>query len=158
MENNVDIIIEEVNDSENMDAIVILKSELEKDLKKEHSRMVPAEPIIKYLISKCQVDEEFSKRITLEKKSIKECLVYVLQEVKKILNNQNGHVPDPEVYAMAESYYILDEVVIEKSEYEKAKERIKDIPKTTNQTENKITVIPKTQVKKEKEQISLFEF
>lgn len=133
---------------------------LREELTKEHSPMVPAVPIIDYLISKCECDKEFSERITLEKKSLKECLEYVLQEVKKKLKNGNGYIPDPEVYAMAETYYILDEVAIEKpvKAYEKAKERIKEIPKPNKQTESKITILFKEETKQEKQQISLFDF
>lgn len=124
-------------------AINILNGELEK----EHSSMVPAIPIINYLISKCENDEEFAERIVLENKRIKECFEYVLQEVRKKLNNKNGWIDDPEVYAMAETYYLSDdENLIEKPE-----PRVIDIPKTNANN--------KTVVKKEpkKDQLSLFD-
>lgn len=136
----------------NEKAIDILKGELEK----EHSPMVPGVPIINYLIDKCEKDENFADRITLENKNLKECLEYVLQEVKKKLNGKNGYIPDQEVYNIAETYYLLDEVKIEKPETKAI-----DIPKTKNKTNNKVTV-QTNQTKKnklpQKEQLSLFDF
>lgn len=136
----------------NEKAIDILKGELEK----EHSPMVPTVPIINYLIDKCEKDENFADRITLENKNLKECLEYVLQEVKKKLNGKNGYIPDQEVYNMVETYYLLDEVKIEKPETKAI-----DIPKTKNKTNNKVTV-QTNQTKKnklpQKEQLSLFDF
>ncbi len=123
-------------------AINILNEELEK----KHSPMVPAVPIINYLISKCENNEEFAKRIVLENKSIKECFKYVLQEVKKKLNNKNGWIDDQEVYDMAETYYLSDEDLIEKP-----KPRVMDIPKTNT---NNRTVVKK---ESEKDQLSLFD-
>lgn len=119
---------------------------LNKELEKEHSPMVPAVPIINYLISKCGNNEEFAKRIVLENKSIKECFKYVLQEVKKKLNNKNGWIDDQEVYDMAETYYLSDEDLIEKP-----KPRVMDIPKTNT---NNRTVVKK---ESEKDQLSLFD-
>lgn len=138
-------------DKLNEEAIELLKGELEK----EHSPMVPATPIINYLISKCKCDENFATRIILEKKSLKECLEYVLQDVKKKLNNRNGHIPDQEVYDMAEIYYILDEVIIEKPE-EKIRDRINEIPQT--KANNTATGKTKKIEKQKKEQMSLFDF
>ena len=123
-------------------AINILNEELEK----KHSPMVPAVPIINYLISKCENNEEFAKRIDLENKSIKECFKYVLQEVKKKLNNKNGWIDDPEVYGMAEYYYLSDENLIEKPE-----PKVMDVPKTT--TNNR----PKVKKSPERNQLSLFD-
>lgn len=120
---------------------------LNDELKKEHSEMVPAVPIINYLISKCENSEEFAERIVLENKSLKECFEYVLQEVKKKLNNKNGWIDDPEVYGMAEHYYLSDEEGL----IEKPEPRIIDIPKTN--TNNK-TVVKKAP---EKDQLSLFD-
>lgn len=119
---------------------------LNKELEKEHSPMVPAVPIINYLISKCGNDEEFAERIVLENKSIKECFEYVLQEVKKKLNNKNGWIDDPEVYGMAEYYYLSDENLIEKPE-----PKVMDVPKTT--TNNR----PKVKKSPERNQLSLFD-
>ncbi|MCQ4924916.1 PcfK-like family protein [Tissierella carlieri] len=142
-------------DKLNEEAIELLKGELEK----EHSPMVPATPIINYLISKCKCDENFATRIILEKKSLKECLDYVLQEVKKKLNNRNGQIPDQEVYDIAETYYILDEVVIECTKakvFEEMKKKANEIPQA--KTNNTVTVKTKKVVKQEKDQLSLFDF
>lgn len=137
MESKVDKVI---------NAVDLLKEELEK----EHSPMVPAIPIINHLISRCEGDEAFSERVVLENKSLEECLKYVLQEVKKKLDGKNGCIPDQEVYDMAETYYTLDKV-----EIEKPKARTIDIPQ---RKANNISVQAKKSKPIEKEQMSLFEF
>lgn len=119
---------------------------LEKELEKKHSPYVPAIPIINYLISKCKDDAEFAKRVTLENKTLEECLEYVLQEVKKKLNNKSGWIDDQEVYDMAEYYYLSDENLIEKPE-----PKVMDVPKTT--TNNR----PKVKKSPERNQLSLFD-
>lgn len=124
-------------------AVNLLKEELEK----EHLPMVPAVPIINYLIARCEDDKIFSERILLEEKSIKECFEYVLQEVKKKLNNKNGWIDDPEVYAMAEYYYLSDEENL----IEKPEPRVIDIPKTNTNNRPVVKKAP------EKDQLSLFD-
>lgn len=133
------------NSKGNKSAMQILKEGLEE----KYHRSIPAAPIINYLIDKCEHDEGFSKRIVLENKSIKECFEYVLKEVLKRLNGSNmGWIDDSEVYAMAEEYYILDEVKIEKP-------KPVSIPKTKT---NKVVAQTKKVEIKGKEQLSIFEF
>lgn len=125
---------------------------LKKELELKQSPLMPME-VLHYLIEKCENDEEFSKRVLIEKKSYKECTEYVLQEVMKLLNKQNGHLADPVVYGLAESYYILDEVKIDKPEVKQI-----SIPTKSNYKPIVPTKLVKTQVKVNEEQISLFGF
>lgn len=115
---------------------------LEKELEKKHSPYVPAIPIINYLISKCKDDAEFAKRVTLENKTLEECLEYVLQEVKKKLNNKSGWIDDQEVYDMAVTYYVSDDIKIEKPEdkYKKIKEKYEKTKDTINNIKNTVTM------------------
>lgn len=125
------------------DALKLLKGELEN----EHDKMIPAKPILNYLINKTEDDREFAERVLLEEKTVKDCFKYVLQEVKKALNNKNGYLPDQVVYDMAIDYFVLDGELIEKAP---------EPPKRTTPAYTPPT--PKKEVKKEeKPQISLFD-
>lgn len=156
MTNVVDItnLVDEIKNEDIKSALDIL----EKGLKEKYSPKFPANSIIEYLISKAEKDEGFSKRINLENKTVKECIKYVEQEVKKLLiekygeeGRYGGHLDDDVVYKIAENYFILDDIIIEKPV-----ERIREIPKP--KTNKNTTVLTKKEEKKDKGQISLFDF
>lgn len=143
---------------------------IERELDESKVNNVPAAPIAKHLISKCEVDSSLSSRVLLKDKSLKDCLNYVYQEVKKIINGACGWIDDPEVYKIAEDYFILDNIKIETkiSEGIKKKENFKndDIKELVN-TKELIDTKPKNdniknKITKEKEilttgQVSLFD-
>lgn len=81
---------------------------LKNEFKESKDKRVPGEHILKHLISRCKEDEEFSRRINLEEKTLKGCFDYVFNEVKKKLNGSSGWVEDNEVYSMAETYWLLN--------------------------------------------------
>ncbi|MCK9471675.1 MAG: PcfK-like family protein [Bacilli bacterium] len=133
-------------------AIEILKESANEN----NSSFVPIKPIINYLVTKCEGDGTFAERVILEGKTVKECMQYVEQEIKKKLNNKNGHIPDPEVYDMAVEYYTSDEIIIEKPE-----KRIKDTS-IISESKSKGMILPKHPKKakeeQKKNQISIFDF
>ena len=96
------------NKSENLAVIKI-----NKELKENKNKSIPATPIAKYLIAKCEKDQSFTNRVMLDNKSLKECFMYVYSEVKKKLNGVSGYIADPEVYKMADDYFTLDKVDID---------------------------------------------
>lgn len=110
---------------------------------------VPAGPIINYLLTKCEEDEEFAQRVVLENKNVKDCMKYVLQEVKKLLNNRSGWLEDRVVYGLAENYFINDEIVFDDEvAKQKANEKAKD--KSKNKVNEKPKVTALDTLKKEK--------
>lgn len=130
---------------------------LKKELEVKHSNKIPSKEILDYLIKKAEDDEDFSKRVLIEKKSFKECLDYVFQEVRKLLMERKTFwLDDPEVYGMAEDYYISDDV-----KFDKPEPRPVSIPKSTTTKSavqsglEKLKAMSKVEVK-EQEQITLF--
>jgi hypothetical protein len=116
------------------------------ELGNKHDGMVPAKPILNYLIAKAKEDEEFADRVMLEEKTVKECFQYVMQEVKKALNSKNGYLADQVVYDMATDYFTLDGELIEKA------------PEPPKIDTSRQAFTPPTPKKEEKKpQISLFE-
>lgn len=118
------------------------------ELEKKHKGTVPAIPILNYLIAKVKESEELADRINLERKTVEKCFKYVLQEVKKLLNNANGWLDDQAVYDLAEKYFMSDDLEIDKPK--------PVVPKTTTKPTQ---ITPKKEEKKTEEkesQISLF--
>lgn len=136
------------------------KEKLKKEIQGNKDVRVPAEPIVKHLISKCEEDKKFAERVELKDKSLKGCFDYVFNEVKKKLNGVNGWIDDNEVYKMAETYWLLNITElrnIEIKETNKGKN-----PNKVNRTESG-NVPPKKEVKKnvkeilENKQVSIFD-
>lgn len=118
----------------------------EGELGNKHDNMVPAKPILNYLIAKAKEDEEFAARVMLEEKTVKECFQYVMQEVRKALKSKSGYLEDQAVYDMATDYFTLDGELIEK------------VPEPPKRDTNRQAFTPSTPKKEEKKpQISLFE-
>lgn len=134
---------------------------LKRELESEDKSNVPAEPIVKYLISKCENDSIFAERVKLKNKNLEECFNYVYQEVKKKLNGGSGWVDDNEVYKMAETYFILDKVDIEAKQPPRPKKEVSEVKKEEKKVK-KITPKPKKKEVPQKlekmEQITLFDY
>ena len=139
--------MEKIFDMSNIHKKALALNIFKNGLEEEHDDMVPAEPTLQYLISKCEEDNNFYERVLLENKKVKECMQYVLQEVKKKLENKNGYLPREEVFGMAEEYYLSDDIKIDKP-------KPRSTP-TINRTNN-VSVQAKVEEKPEREQISLF--
>lgn len=127
----------------------------------EHDKNLPAIPILEYLINKCEKDKEFADRVALKEKTFEECGKYVLQEVKKELNGNNGHLEDQLVYNMAVDYYMLDGDLIEKEKVTPTtKTKTKSKKGTSTATKSKVEIpdVKPVVVEKESPQMSLFGF
>lgn len=90
------------NKSENLAVIKI-----NKELKENKNKSIPATPIAKYLIAKCETNQSFTNRVMLDNKSLKECFDFVYFKVKEKLKGVSGYLADEEVYKIAEEYFIL---------------------------------------------------
>lgn len=115
-------------------------SKLERELETAKTNLLPVFPIVRYLKNKCISDSNFADLVNNEKKTLEKCFKYVIDEVKKALNSQNGWLDDNEVYAYAETYYYTSEEVFEKLEADKkAKEmkRQEEVAKKRKEQEEK---------------------
>lgn len=105
---------------------------IESELKEIKSSNVPAEPIALNLIDRCNREVEFSERVLLKDKTLKECFKYVYSEARKKIKGSSGWLHDAEVYKIAGNYFTMDKVEIEtkepeeKEEDEEEKEEIKE--------------------------------
>ena len=88
-------------------------AKINKELKENKNESIPATPIAKYLINKCEKDESFTNRAMLENKSLKGCFDFVYFKVKEKLKGVSGYLADEEVYKMAEEYFTLSRAEID---------------------------------------------
>lgn len=132
-------------------------SKIKNELAENKNESLPVEPIAKYLIDKCEKDGSFAARVVLENKNLKECFVYVYSEVRKKLTGSGGYLPDSVVYKMAEDYFILDKVEINK------KIQIQKKPKEEPKKEIEVKKLKKAPIKEKvltldnAEQFTLFD-
>lgn len=123
-------------ESPNEEASIKLEAELET----AKNTLLPVFPIVRYLKNKCMVDGNFAALVLDERKTLGKCFDYVMGEVKKALNSQNGWLDDTEVYAYAETYYMTSEEELERISAEKAeaeKRRREKVEKKRKEQEEK---------------------
>lgn len=131
---------------------------LERELENIGNVGVPINPIVKYLINRCENDKIFAKRVQLKEKSLKGCSDYVYQEVRKKANGASFiHLDDDEVYKIAETYFILDieETSVKEKNLKSQQSQAKELIKQTN-VKSKVSRVKIKQILDEK-QISLFD-
>ncbi|NDV57938.1 PcfK-like family protein [Bacteroides sp. 519] len=111
-----------------------------------------------YLVQRAASDELFAEKYANPKKSIDDCVTYILNTVKK--SGCNGFADD-EIYSMAVHYYDEDNIevgkpmnadvvvnhVVELSEEEKEQARKEAIQRVQNEAYNKMTQQPKKRTK-----------
>lgn len=134
---------------------------LKRELESEDKSSVPAEPIVKHLISKCESDATFAERVKLKSKNLEECFNYVYSEVKKKLNGVSGWVDDNEVYEMAETYFILEKVDIEAKQPPRPKKEASEVKKEEKKVKKSTPKLKKKeepQKLEEMEQFTLFDY
>ena len=111
-------------------AIEKLKEELEKA--KDNAF---AEPVISYLIKRCEEDNGFCEDVCQEHKTWEKCFKYIYEEAKKLAKGkQSCAVRDEVVYEWAEDYYRKDDKA---EEEKKAKEEAERKQKEAEQKPNK---------------------
>lgn len=78
--------------------------QVEMETIKEFEKDIPAEPIVEYLMSRCD-DEDLAKAIRSKDKSLKDCMEHVRKEAKKLVSRKQPYLADQVVYNMALEYY-----------------------------------------------------
>lgn len=134
-------------ESTNEEASIKLEAELET----AKNTLLPVFPIVRYLKNKCMADSDFAALVLDERKTLGKCFDYVMGEVKKALNSQNGWLDDTEVYAYAETYYMTSEEELERIAAEKAeaeKKRREEVEKKRKEQEEKRKKAAKANKKK----------
>ena len=81
-----------------------------------------ADPIIKYLMGRCEDDKGLSEDILQKHKTWEKCLSYVYSLARKQANGNCAAVRDEVVYEWAEDYYHKDDKAEEAEKAKKAEE------------------------------------
>lgn len=105
--------IKSVKDS----AVKMLKSELDKAGDKSF-----AEPIISYLVKRCEEDSGLAEDIIQEHKTWEKCFDYIYSEARKQAKGNRTVVRDNVVYEWAEDYYHRDDKAAEEEKAKKSAE------------------------------------
>ena len=96
------------------------KEKLEKELQEEKDKTF-AEPVIGYLIKRCEEDEGLAQDVVQEHKTWKKCFDYIFKQAKKQAKGGRGiAIRDDMVYEWAEDYYHKDD----KAEEEKKAKQV----------------------------------
>lgn len=115
------------------------KEKLEAEKKKATQKNF-ADPIIAYLLKRCEEDQGFAEDVMQEGKTWNKCFNYIVEQARKQSNGRSTAVEDQVVYEWAEDYYHKYEKP-ETAKKEKGKK-----PATTKKTEEpakKVTEIKK---------------
>lgn len=115
------------------------KEKLEAEKKKATQKNF-ADPIITYLLKRCEEDQGLAKDVMQEGKTWNKCFNYIVEQARKQSNDRSTAVEDRVVYEWAEDYYHKYEKP-ETAKKEKGKK-----PATTKKTEapaKKVTEIKK---------------
>ncbi len=80
------------------------KLQIEMQTIAEYEKDIPAEPIVEYLMSRCD-EEDLARKIRSKAKSLKGCMEHVRKEAHKQVSRQKPYLADQIVYNMALSYY-----------------------------------------------------
>ena len=124
MTSNVET-IEEIEKEENdKPAKKMAKEKLEKELKNAKDKTF-AEPVIGYLLERCEEDAGLSADILQEHKTWNKCLDYIYEQAKKQATGDMAAVREDIVYEWAEDYYHKDDKAEEEKKAKEAAERKK---------------------------------
>lgn len=115
------------------------KEKLEAEKKKATQKNF-ADPIIDYLLKRCEEDQGLAEDVMQEGKTWNKCFNYIVEQARKQSNGRSAYVEDSVVYEWAEDYYHKEE------KPETAKKEKDKKPAATKKTEapaKKVTEIKK---------------
>ena len=116
----------EANEPENKtsdgDVQVKAKQKLEKELEKAKDKSF-AEPIIAYLLRRCEEDPGMAEDILQEHKTWLKCFTHIRGEAKKRADGNCAAVRDDLVYEWAEDYFRMDDKAFEEKKEKERKEQ-----------------------------------
>lgn len=103
------------------------KEKLEKELNDAKDKNF-ADPVIKYLLKRCEEDDGLSSDVLQPHKTWAKCFAYIYEQARKQRDGNCAAVRDDVVYEWSEDYFHLDDKAIEekkKKEEEKRKKQQK---------------------------------
>ena len=100
------------------------KEKLEKDLKADKDKAF-AEPVIGYLMERCEEDLGLAQDVVQEHKTWKKCLDYIYELAEKQATKNRAVVRNDVVYEWAEDYYHKDDKAEEEKKAKEAAKRKK---------------------------------
>lgn len=105
------------------------RKKLEGELDKAKNKMF-ADPVIKYLLERCEDDASLSEDVLQGHKTWAKCMDYIYGQAKKQADGNRCAVRDDVVYEWAEDYFHLDDKAIEEQKARDEEERRKKLKKT----------------------------
>lgn len=102
-------------------AKLVAKEKLEKELKAAKDKNF-ADPIIGYLLKRCEEDEGVAEDVAQEHKTWYKCFNYIYEQAKKQATDNRAVVRDDVVYEWAEDYYHKDDKAEEEEKSKKEAE------------------------------------
>ncbi len=98
------------------------KEKLEKEMKADKDKTF-AEPVIGYLLKRCEDDLGLAQDVVQEHKTWKKCFDYIYSQARKQIKENCAAVRDDVVYEWAEDYYHRDDKAEEEKKAKKEAER-----------------------------------
>lgn len=98
------------------------KEKLEKEMKADKDKTF-AEPVIGYLLERCEEDLGLAQDVVQEHKTWKKCFDYIYEQARKQAKGNRAAVRDDVVYEWAEDYYHKDDKAEEERKAKEAAER-----------------------------------
>ncbi len=128
----------------------IAKEKLEKEMNSDEDKTF-AEPVIGYLLKRCEDDLGLAQDVIQEHKTWEKCLDYIYCNAEKQAIHKKAVVRSDIVYEWAEDYYRKDDKVEEERKAKEAerlrKERIERAKKVKSMQNNSKAVTPKEKSK-----------
>lgn len=120
--------------------------------KKKATQKNFADPVITYLMKRCEEDQGLAEDVMQEGKTWNKCFSYIVEQARKQSNGRSTAVEDRVVYEWAEDYYHKDDKAEEdKKAKEAAKRKKKQDKKAKTDSEKKATSKPATEPEKKTE-------
>lgn len=98
------------------------KEKLENEMKADKDKSF-AEPVIGYLLKRCEEDVGLAQDVIQEHKTWSKCFEYIFEQARKQVKGNKAAVRDDVVYEWAEDYYHKDDKAEEEKKAKEAAER-----------------------------------
>lgn len=97
------------------------KEKLEEELKNAKDKAF-AEPVIGYLLKRCEEDEGLSQDVMQKHKTWDKCFAYIYSNARTQTKGESAHICDEVVFEWAEDYYHMDDKALAEQQTGERKE------------------------------------
>ena len=121
--------------------------------KKKATQKNFADPVITYLMKRCEEDQGLAEDVMQEGKTWNKCFSYIVEQARKQSNGRSAAVEDQVVYEWAEDYYHKDDKAEEEKKAEakeKTKKQMKKLDERADKARKTSEKMPTTKKPKEK--------